>query len=122
MNRSKLPNGVLSRLVELDEQVEDLTRKLANTEKGIADARHRLSGNFRHQAEYHDLSASLKELAADKPTLEKKLHTAQSVLSNCKAWLDRLPEGSLGITTKSDFVFAQPRPGPDIGGATPPNY
>jgi putative ABC transport system substrate-binding protein len=26
------------------------------------------------------LSASLKELVADKPTLEKKLHTAQSVL------------------------------------------
>jgi hypothetical protein len=40
------------------------------------------------------LSASLKELVADKPTLEKKLHTAQSVLSNCKVWLERLPEGT----------------------------
>jgi hypothetical protein len=32
MNRSKLPNGVLSKLVELDEQVEYFTRKLANAE------------------------------------------------------------------------------------------
>jgi predicted nucleic acid-binding Zn-ribbon protein len=88
MKRNKLPNGVLSRLVELDEQVEDLTRKLANTEQGIADARGRLTGSFSKQAEYDDLSASLKELVADKPTLEKKLHTAQSVLSNCKVWLD----------------------------------
>jgi hypothetical protein len=85
---------VLSRLVELDEQVEDLTRKLANIEQGIADARGRLTGSFRKQAEYDDLSASLKELVADKPTLEKKLHTAQSVLSNCKSWLERLPEGT----------------------------
>lgn len=95
MKRNKLPNGVLSRLVELDEQVEDLTRKLANTEQGIADARGRLTGSFRKQAEYDDLSASLKELlVADKPMLEKKLHTAQSVLSNCKSWLERLPEGT----------------------------
>jgi chromosome segregation ATPase len=94
MKRNKLPTVVLNKLIELDEQVEDLTRKLANTEQGIADAHRRLSGGFRKQAEYDDLSASLKELAADKPTLEKKLHTAQSVLSNCKAWLDRLPEGT----------------------------
>jgi hypothetical protein len=94
MNRSKLPNGVLSRLIDLDDQVEYLTRKLANTEQGIADARHRLSGGFRKQAEYDDLSASLEQLVADKPVLEKKLHSAQSVLSNCKVWLDRLPEGT----------------------------
>jgi hypothetical protein len=94
MNRSDLPNGVLSKLFDLDEHVEHLTRRLANTEQGIADARRRLSGGFRQQAEYDDLSASLKQLLADKPTLEKKLHSAQSVLSNCKVWLDRLPEGT----------------------------
>jgi hypothetical protein len=95
MNRSKLPNGVLSRLIDLDDQVEYLTRKLANTEHGIADARRRLSGGFRKQTEYDDLAASLKQLVADKPMLEKKLRNAQSVLSNCKVWLERLPEGTV---------------------------
>ena len=91
MNRSKLPAGVLSKLIQLDEQVEDLTREVANTEQGIANARRRLSGSFTSERECDDLRATLDQLVNDKPMLEKKLHAAQSVLSACKSWLDGLP-------------------------------
>jgi hypothetical protein len=91
MNRSDLPNGVLSKLFDLDEHVEHLTRRLANTEQGIADARRRLSGAFKDEREHNDLRATLGELVNDKPMLEKKLHAAESVLSCCKSWLDELP-------------------------------
>jgi hypothetical protein len=95
MNRSKLPNGVLSRLVELDEQVEGLTRKLANTEQGIADARRRLSGGFRSEAEYDDLRAALKKMVDEQPALERRLHAAQLIRSRCKSWLDGLPPNTI---------------------------
>jgi hypothetical protein len=36
----------------------------------------------------------LKQLVADKPMLEKKLHVAQTIVSSCKAWLDLLPAGT----------------------------
>jgi hypothetical protein len=94
MNRSKLPTVVLNKVIELDEQVEDLTRTLANTEQGIADARRRLTGGFRSEAEYDDLRAALKKMVDEQPALERLLHAAKAVLSNCRTWLERLPEGT----------------------------
>jgi hypothetical protein len=91
MNRNELPAAVLKKLIDLDEQVEYLTCKLADTEQGIADARRRLSGGFKGEREYDDLRAALGELVNEKPILEKKLHAAQSVLSSCKSWLDGVP-------------------------------
>jgi hypothetical protein len=95
MNRSTLPAPVLSKLMELDEQVEDLTRKLANTEQGITDSRRRLSGSFRSEAEYDDLRAALKKMVDEQPALERRLHAAQSIRSRCKSWLDQLPPNTV---------------------------
>jgi hypothetical protein len=95
MRRPDTHPAVLSKLIELDEQVGFYTEKLAKTDGAIASARTRLSGGLPKQQEWDDLNASLKQLVADKPTLEKKLHSAQSVLSNCKVWLERLPEGTV---------------------------
>jgi len=95
MNRRNIPAPVLSKLVELDEQTEYLTRKVSETEGGIADARRRLSGGFEKQVEYDDLSASLKQLVADKSILECKLRAAQYTLSSCKAWINQLPDGTV---------------------------
>lgn len=95
MRRSELPASVLANLIELDQQVEYLIRKMADTDQGIAGARARLTGGFQKQAEYEDLAASLQRLVANKPVLERKLHAAQRTLSSCKAWLDGLPEGTV---------------------------
>ena len=94
MKYAKLPAPALAKLLSLEEAVEELTQRVAGTQDGITSARARLTGGFRKQAEGDDLTASLKQLIVDKPILEIKLHAAQSVLSNCKVWLDRLPEGT----------------------------
>jgi hypothetical protein len=94
MNRNKLPNGVLQRLVELDEEVEFLNRKVDDIERAIAAARTRLTGGFQKDQEYHSLRASLEQLIADKPAVEMKLHRTRHMLSACRAWLDELPEGT----------------------------
>jgi hypothetical protein len=91
MNYSKLPAPVLAKLVALEESIEDLSERVARAEYGITAARSRLTGTFQKQSEYDALMASLKQLVADKPVLEQKLHTAQRTLSAGKAWIDRLP-------------------------------
>jgi hypothetical protein len=94
MNRGKLPNGVLTKLVELDEQAEFFNRKVDDIERGIAAARTRLTGGFQKDHEYHSLRASLEQLIADKPAVEMKLHRTRHLLSSCRTWLDELPEGT----------------------------
>jgi hypothetical protein len=88
----KIPNFVKAKLAALEEQVDNLTRELTNTERAIADARRRLSGSFRTQTELDDLNASLKQLVADQPSLERNLCRARAVLSNVRTWLDQLPD------------------------------
>jgi len=95
MNRNRLPAAVLNKLIELDEQAEGLTRKLANAEQGIADARRRLSGNFRSEAEYDDLREAMKKMVDEQPALERRARAAQSILSRCKSWLDQLPPNTV---------------------------
>src|SRR5262245_2742453 len=92
MNRSELPNDVLQKLIELDEQAEFFNRKVDDTERGIAAARTRLSGGFRNDQDYHDLRKTLEQMVADLPSLETKLHRTRHMLSDCKSWLDNLPE------------------------------
>jgi hypothetical protein len=91
MKNSNLPAPVLAKLLALEEAVEDLTQRVVKTHDGIEHARRRLTGGFRTPAEGDDLNASLKQLIADKPAVEMRLHAAKSVLSNCKAWLEALP-------------------------------
>ena len=57
-----------------------------------ASPRVRLAG-LQQESEY-DLRATLDQLVADKAVLEKNLQAAQSLQSACKAWLERLPEGT----------------------------
>jgi hypothetical protein len=92
MKLNNVPQPVLAKLIALEEVVEALSQRVAKTQDGIASARTRLTGSFARQSEYDDVTASLKQLVADKPVLEKKLHAAQSTLSSCKIWLDQLPE------------------------------
>jgi hypothetical protein len=94
MNRRSLPNGVLAKLIELDEQAEFFNRKVADTERGIAAARTRLTGGFRKDQEYHDLRRTLDQLIADKPVLERKHHRTKHLASACREWLDALPKGT----------------------------
>jgi predicted nucleic acid-binding Zn-ribbon protein len=92
MLTDNIPAPALAKLLSLDEAVEHLTQHVAKTQDGIVSARARLTGGFHKQAEYDDLTESLRQLIADKPVLEQKLRVAQTVLSNAKAWLERLPE------------------------------
>jgi hypothetical protein len=110
MNRNKLPTGVLQRLVELDEEVEFLNRKVDDLERGIASARTRLSGTFRTDQEYHDLRASLKQMVDDKPAVETKFHRTRALAAKCKRWLDELPDG-----TVLEPVKVRPTNGADLG-------
>ena len=41
------------------------------------------------------MRATLNQLIADKPALDAKLGAAQSTLSSCKLWLNRLPEDTV---------------------------
>jgi hypothetical protein len=95
MNRSDLPAPVLAKLFSLQEVAEDLALRVARAENGITNARERLTGGFDKQSDYHDLRATLNQLMADKPTLEKKLHAAQSALRACTGWLNRLPNATV---------------------------
>ncbi|MGE0037957.1 MAG: hypothetical protein AB7S93_20255 [Xanthobacteraceae bacterium] len=93
MNYTKLPARVLAKLLALEDTVEHLTQRIAATQDGVTSARARLAGGFEKQVEGDDLAASLKQLVADQPELQHKLHAAQVALTACKRWLDQLPEG-----------------------------
>jgi hypothetical protein len=95
MNYNKLPAPVLAKLLALERHAKDLSQRVAKTQDGITSARTRLTGGFARQSEYDDVTASLNQLVADKPVLEKKLHSAQSTLSSCKVWLDQLPKDTV---------------------------
>jgi hypothetical protein len=95
MRRQNVPPHVLNKLVDLSDAAEDLNRKVADAERGIAAARTRLTGGFAKDQECHDLRRTLDRLIADKPVLEAKLHRTQRIQSSCKIWLDELPEGTM---------------------------
>jgi hypothetical protein len=95
MKYTKLPAPVLAKLLTLEEAEDALTERIAKTQDGIAAARTRLTGAFAKDDAYRDVRATLDQLIADKPRLEQKLHAAQSVLSNCKDWLERLPSNTV---------------------------
>jgi hypothetical protein len=92
MNRRHIPAAVLAKLTELSDAAEYLSETLIRTEEGIASARTRLSGNFRSEAEYDDLRATLKQMVDDLPGLRRRCGTAQSTYSACQKFLDKLPD------------------------------
>ena len=65
------------------------------TQRGIEDRRARLWGNVRRADDNpRSLEAELERLLADQKGVQQRLQAEQSVLSACKAWLDRLPTGT----------------------------
>jgi hypothetical protein len=50
--------------------------------------------SFRHDQEFRDLRATLDQLVADQPHLERKQRDAEFVLGDCRAWLDGLPDNA----------------------------
>jgi hypothetical protein len=91
----KVPPAVLKKLASLDAQAEFLHRKNDDTERAINAARTRLTGSFKSDAEYADLRKTLERLVADQPAVETKFHRTRALASNCKRWLDELPDGTV---------------------------
>jgi hypothetical protein len=95
MDREDIPATVWKKLATLDEQAEFLHRKNIDLEHAINAARTRLTGGFQKDQDYQDLRRSLERMVADKPAIETKFHRVKHLASNCKRWLDELPEGTV---------------------------
>ena len=95
MNYDGLPQHVLAKLLALDEAVAALKAGADAVEHGIEDRRARRYGNV-HRADDNprSLEAELEKFLCEQKVVQKQLQTEQSVLSACKAWLDRLPAGT----------------------------
>jgi hypothetical protein len=95
MNYDGLPQYVLAKLLALEEGVAALKARADTVERGIEDRRARLWGNVRRADDKpRSLEAELERLLADQKVVQQRLQAEQSVLSACKAWLDRLPAGT----------------------------
>jgi hypothetical protein len=95
MNYDALPQFVLAKLLALEEAVAALNTRAGVIETGVEDKRARLWGNVRRaDDDPRSLEAELNRLLADQTALKKRLQAEQSVLSACKAWVDRLPAGT----------------------------
>jgi hypothetical protein len=95
MNYDGLPQHVLVKLLALDEAVAAIKAGADAVERGIEDRRARLYGNVRREDDKPQvLKEELDRLLADQKAMQQRLGAEQSVLSACKAWLDRLPAGT----------------------------
>jgi hypothetical protein len=95
MTRDSLPQFILAKLLALDEAVAALKAGADAIEHSIEDRRARLWGNIRRADDNPRLlEAELEGFLADQKVLQKRLQAEQSVLSACKAWVDRLPAGT----------------------------
>jgi hypothetical protein len=95
MKYDRLPQYVLAKLLALEEAVATLKAGADGIERGIEDRRARLWGNVRRADDNpRSLEAELQKLLADQKVVQQRLQAEQSVLSACKAWLDRLPAGT----------------------------
>ena len=95
MKRNSLPAPVLSKLIELDEQTQFLSRKIDDTERAIANARMRLTGRFEQQEEPNDLRKALDAMIADLPVIERRCVRTRHTVSRCKDFLDKLSDDAV---------------------------
>jgi hypothetical protein len=92
MTYDSLPQFVLVKLLSLDEGVEALSVRAGALECDIENRRARRYGNLQRADDNpRSLEAELQKLLADQKVVQQRLQAEQSVLSACKAWLDRLP-------------------------------
>lgn len=95
MNYSSLPTSVLAKLLSLDQAIEHLRGKETSITSQIENIRNRLNGRIRDQRDDPaQLEQDLHRLLADHAQVKARLHQAQTVLSSCRTWLDRLPTGA----------------------------
>jgi len=95
MNYDSLPQFVLAKLLALDEAVEALSVRAGTIERDIENRRARRYGNLQRADDNpRALEAELERLLADQKMVQQRLQAEQSVLSACKAWLDRLRAGT----------------------------
>jgi uncharacterized small protein (DUF1192 family) len=87
-----IPDMVVTKLDQYEQQVEFLAQKCARTDNAIANARQRLTGGFDKDSAYRDARAALDKLVADQPVLENKLADARYTLASCKDFLAALPD------------------------------
>ena len=78
MKQNSYPAHIQSKLDELAQTSEYLTEQVGKTKDAIAGARQRLSGGFQTDQEFTDLRATLDQLVADLPVLERKQRDASS--------------------------------------------
>ena len=92
MNYDSLPPHVLVKLLALDETLAAFKAGADAVERGIEDLRGRLFGNARRADDNtRSLQAELEKLLAYQKVMQQRVQAEQSVLSACKAWLERLP-------------------------------
>jgi hypothetical protein len=95
MNYDALPQFVLAKLLAVDEAVAALKAGADAVERGIEHRRARLWGNARRADDNpRVLETELQKLLADQKLMQQRLGAEQAVLSNCKAFLDKLPTGT----------------------------
>jgi hypothetical protein len=95
MNYSSLPSFVLPRLLALDESVVYLSAKEANIAEEIEEIRKRLDGRVVDQRDDPDqLQERLQQLLTGQKHVKARLDGTQRLISSCRAWLDRLPDGA----------------------------
>jgi len=92
MTPAALPHHVLVKLLALEEAVAALTAGADGIERDIENRRAKRYGNLQRADDNPRLlEAELARLLADQKLMQQRLQAEQSVLSACKAWLDRLP-------------------------------
>jgi septal ring factor EnvC (AmiA/AmiB activator) len=95
MRANHYPSHVQTKLDAFERTVEHLTLQLLKTQDAITGARQRLSGGFQKDQEYRDLRASLDQLVKDLPVIENKLRDAECTLTDCRAFLQALPDDAV---------------------------
>jgi septal ring factor EnvC (AmiA/AmiB activator) len=95
MRANHFPSHVQTKLDQFEQAVERLTQQITKTQDAITGARQRLSGGFQRDEEYRDMRATLDKLLADQPILENKLDCARYTLTDCRAFLQALPDDAV---------------------------
>jgi hypothetical protein len=96
MKLSTAPQAVLGKLLALDEHAASLSAAAEAHDRRLADVRNRLNGKrINRRDDYAALEAELPRLFETQPQLRNRATREQQVLSSCKYFLDRLPDGTV---------------------------
>ena len=94
MKRRDIPEAVLSKIAKFEKQAAYLTRKVTQRREAITATRDRLTGGFVEDSECYDLRATLDRLVDDLSVSESDEEAAKDTLSECKHFLNELPDNA----------------------------